>query len=602
MKLFRVFSMATIFTGLALAAMAASPGKLPDRPSTISADLKDYAFRIPKEAAKLETITVTGQPFDKAFRVTIRELMPNGRDIQINTPTIADFRTGEYGILTFYARSVNPPSDGVEPAVTMLFERSSSPWKKFLNARIKLTPEWKKYEVPFQILPSFGRSKKDVYKSGEAHLAVNLGFQPQTIELGGCAVRNYGKDIDLALLPIGNATYPGREPDAAWRKQAAERIEKLRKGDFSLTVVDRDGKPVSGAEITVDMQKHAFIFGSCLNLGKWKSKKPEDQRYREEFTKLFNMAVFEGSMKWNDGWSYSPELKSCLQWLKSNDILVRGHCLIWPAWRWLPHGLKPLEKEPAFMRQVVRDHIFYEASMLNRDVVEWDVMNEPFNNHDLMDILGRDVMIEWFKTAKLAAPGQRMFINEAGIPCTRMATNQRVKDYQETIAYLLKNGAPLEGIGIQGHFDEDLPGPEEVLWLLDRLGRFGVPVRMTEYDLYSFNDQLEADYLRDMLTVMFSHPASSGFLMWGFWDGMHWRYDAAIFRKDWSLKPSGQVYKDLVFKQWWTNLQGKTAADGKFSGRGFFGDYRYRVKAGDRNIEGKLTLSKSGQECRITLP
>lgn len=29
-------------------------------------------------------------------------------------------------------------------------------------------------------------------------------------------------------------------------------------------------------------------------------------------------------------------------------------------------------------------------------------------------------------------------------------------------------------------------------------------------------------------------------------------------RRDWSLKPNGAVYQDLVFKKWWTNADGKT--------------------------------------------
>jgi len=29
-------------------------------------------------------------------------------------------------------------------------------------------------------------------------------------------------------------------------------------------------------------------------------------------------------------------------------------------------------------------------------------------------------------------------------------------------------------------------------------------------------------------------------------------------RRDWALKPNGEAYKDVVFKRWWTNADGKT--------------------------------------------
>jgi hypothetical protein len=56
-----------------------------------------------------------------------------------------------------------------------------------------------------------------------------------------------------------------------------------------------------------------------------------------------------------------------------------------------------------------------------------------------------------------------------------------------------------------------------------------------------------------------------------------------MLRHDWSVKPNGEVYKDLVFKRWWTNANGKTGAQGTFATRGFLGDYEIEVKAGGKS-------------------
>jgi endo-1,4-beta-xylanase len=53
---------------------------------------------------------------------------------------------------------------------------------------------------------------------------------------------------------------------------------------------------------------------------------------------------------------------------------------------------------------------------------------------------------------------------------------------------------------------------------LDALWALGINVRVTEFSVDTLQEALYGDYLRDYLTVMFSHPAVDGFLMWGFWD------------------------------------------------------------------------------------
>jgi hypothetical protein len=106
-------------------------------------------------------------------------------------------------------------------------------------------------------------------------------------------------------------------------------------------------------------------------------------------------------------------------------------------------------------------------------------------------------------------------------------------------------------LGLESHLARMTP-PVEILQQFDRYAEFG-SINITEFDASVDDEQLQADMTRDYLTVCFSHPAVANFIMWGFWDGQHWRKNATIFRKDWSLKPSGNVYRDLVFKQWWTD-------------------------------------------------
>ena len=88
------------------------------------------------------------------------------------------------------------------------------------------------------------------------------------------------------------------------------------------------------------------------------------------------------------------------------------------------------------------------------------------------------------------------------------------------------------------------------------------------------------------MTAFFSHPAADAFVMWGFWEGRHWLPKGAMFRRDWTPKPNLEAYRDLVFREWWTDVTGQTDQDGVFATRGFKGDYDIEI-----TLNGETTVS-----------
>ena len=100
-----------------------------------------------------------------------------------------------------------------------------------------------------------------------------LGLREQTVEIGGIELVNYGTSKKVADLPFTRLGYAGSEPGAAWRKAAEARIEKIRKGDLTVVVKDKAGKPVRGAEVAVRMRKHAFLFGTAVNATAFSSQR-----------------------------------------------------------------------------------------------------------------------------------------------------------------------------------------------------------------------------------------------------------------------------------------------------------------------------------------
>ncbi|MCA9258388.1 MAG: endo-1,4-beta-xylanase, partial [Planctomycetales bacterium] len=101
----------------------------------------------------------------------------------------------------------------------------------------------------------------------------------------------------------------------------------------------------------------------------------------------------------------------------------------------------------------------------------------------------------------------------------------------------------------------------------------GLPIHITEFDVDVANEQLQAQYLTDFYTAVFAHPAVEAIVMWGFWEGAHWRPHAALYRRDWSEKPVGAAYRKLTQQAWITDEQLVADAEGRVVLRGFVGDY-----------------------------
>ena len=63
---------------------------------------------------------------------------------------------------------------------------------------------------------------------------------------------------------------------------------------------------------------------------------------------------------------------------------------------------------------------------------------------------------------------------------------------------------------------------------------------------------------------------------------------APLYRRNWTLKPAGEAYRELVLKTWRTDVAGKTDADGRFGTRAFYGEYEVYVSFSGRQKTLKI--------------
>ena len=577
----------TLFAGESIADAVA------EGTSVLSANVADdFTYAGAKqENGKLEYIAVKDQPFAHAFRLITKNDPGLEWGLQAQLKTDFDVKKGDVVLARFWLRCTDSMTG--QGFTGFVFEQASAPNEKAAELRVGAGPDWLQCFVPF-------KADRD-FPAGKAQIVFRGGFDRQTVEVGGIELINYGPKGDLDALPRTHVTYAGRDANAPWRKAALERIETYRKAPLAVNVVDAAGKPVSGATVHVELKRHAFGFGSCVTVDQITGTSPDDAKSREIIEKYFNRVVFENDMKWPAMWDGVPaKLDQSVAWLADRHIEIRGHNLLWPSWQWSPTQLKQFETDPAELRRRCEERVSSAVSHFRGKLVDWDVVNEPYNNVDLLKILGREVMIDWFKRAKAADPSCRMFLNDFGIFDGGPASEHR-KSFYDTIQFLKDGGAPIDGIGIQSHFGAVMPPPAQLVEVLDQFAQFGLSIESTEVSINNEDRELQADYMRDYMIAVFSHPKVDGIMLWGFWEGRHWRPNAAFWTKNWTKRPLANVWLDLVTKEWKTDVTMKTNAGGSADVRAFLGDYQLDVTVGRKSKTATARVDKEGATVTVTL-
>lgn len=535
-------------------------------PDAVEGDKMDLATFEPIKSSELPEGVSRG----------LRIATPSGFTADWDIVTRATLRTsikkGDVMLATFQARCHESMTG--EAVVQFAFERNGEPYNKSAYMRFGVREDWTQFYVPFVA--------DDDYGPDEAHATFHMGFDGQVADLADLRVVNYGDSLELTDLPRSEVNYDGRAIDSPWRAEADARIDQIRKADVVLTIHDADGQPIPGATVELKQTRHAFPFGTAIAVPGLLDQSADGDRYREVLKDDFNAGVFENAMKWNNhDVATLEETDEALAWLMDAGIDMRGHVLVWPGWQWLPASLKTLADNPAALKAAAEQRVTETASHFRGKLVDWDVLNEPFTNHDLMDILGNEVMVDWFKLAEAADPDAGRYLNDWGILTTGGRDSPHQQHFEDTIEYLIDQGAPITGIGMQGHFGGTLTAPRDIWKVLDRYSRFNLPIKITELDIDLNDPALQADFMRDTLTAAFAHESIVGVTVWGFWAERHWRASAAHYDSEWNRRPVGEVWKQLTQETWWTDAQSETDANGQVSFRGFKGTHDLLVTRAD---------------------
>ncbi|MBM4036661.1 MAG: endo-1,4-beta-xylanase [Planctomycetes bacterium] len=354
------------------------------------------------------------------------------------------------------------------------------------------------------------------------------------------------------------------------------------------------------AAVKVTQLRHEFWFGTAINRRMFQNlddPSPDAKKYLEILKSHFNAAVHENEMKWYTTERNAPgepdySMADCmLAWCEKNGLVMRGHAIFWGIEQYVQKWQKALDD--AALRKAVERRAREVTAHYKGRIGEFDLNNEMMHGDWYAKRLGPGIVADMFRWAKEGNPDARLYINDYGI------LQSGGEAYAKHIQGFLDRGIPVGGIGIQGHSGGHID-PAKVKATLDRLAAFKLPIKITEFDMDTADEGAKARGHEALYRTCFAHPAVDGILIWGFWEGCHWRPKAAIWKKDWTPTPAAEVHRRLIYDEWWTRFEGKADAAGRCELPAFFG--RHRVEAGGKAVEVELLKKDGAQTVRLPAP
>lgn len=366
------------------------------------------------------------------------------------------------------------------------------------------------------------------------------------------------------------------ELEEAVLSRAAKAIEEHRKADATVLVTGEDGRPVTGAGLVMELVRHDFLFGGNIYMFDRFNTRRENDLYKERFRELFNYATT--GFYWS---VYEPEpgkpdydsTDKVVTWCARNDICLKGHPLLWASKSGLPPWSKELPPVEVRKKRIADIMTRYAGK-----IAFWEVVNEPAHFVGL----GIDDPYRW---AREVNPEAYLIVNDFGV----MANGY--PPFFTLVQEALARGVPFDGVGIQAHEPRGMRFPLEQVWkTLDQYAALGKPLHITEFTPTSggqeitgshitgkWDESAQADYAAKFYTVCFAHPAVAAISWWDLSDAGSWQEGGGLLRKDMSPKPAYAALRKLIREEWTTKSEGKTDKDGKFSFRGFCGQYVLRI-------------------------
>lgn len=411
-------------------------------------------------------------------------------------------------------------------------------------------------------------------------------------------------------------------------EQAAKDIEKYRKGDFVLKLVDESGRPVTG-EAEADLSRHAFNFGvSFYRISSMKDKELKEKAMTA-VKEIFNMiTVCEYWREPNPKYNPDRPMKD-IAWAKANNIRTRFHAVAYDLPRWIMDDA-PTQKECWTMLEDRLKQVAERHAGVGH--VEMDIINEFISGHYWKDHINfyeavpgyplfckPKVAKKMMDMARKYLPDEKLIVLEAQTPSVYNEPFVETVDFWKD---LMEIGGDFDYVGSQFHFfgggcdfregsrrfphGKGAYNMSEIDKALELLGTIGKPVMITEFNgpsrngtasidqenkIWSLSDEENAAWQINFYRLAFSKPYIHEVTRWYLIDCIGGKaLDAGLLTKDGKKHAVYDRLYDLINREWHTSVKAMVD-NGELSFRGFYGDYTVTVPG---YVPATVTLDETG--------
>jgi endo-1,4-beta-xylanase len=226
---------------------------------------------------------------------------------------------------------------------------------------------------------------------------------------------------------------------------------------------------------------------------------------------------------------------------EANGQRVRGHPLVWGRLA-LPAWVNTITSADD-LRTAMTEHIRTVMQHYAGRVAQYDVVNEPLTvfgdagdtdgleNYVFLRLLGPGYIADALRSARAADPHVRLFVNEFGVE----RPGPKQDRFFRLVHDLLRDGAPLDGVGFQTHVALPIlggppPAAGEIEAAMRRFTALGVQVELTEMDVVlPDRSPCQLDWQRGVyhgvLAACLRVAGCTGLTVWAISDAYTWIRD-----------------------------------------------------------------------------
>ena len=237
-----------------------------------------------------------------------------------------------------------------------------------------------------------------------------------------------------------------------------------------------------------DAYQGIFRVGAALNPAQFEERDP---RGNPIIAAQFNTISPENALKWqsvhpNPGSYDFASADRYVDFGEKYKMFIVGHCLVWhsqtPRWVFEDGEGKPLSRDALLDR--MQEHIRTVVGRYKGRIGGWDVVNESLNDDGSLRqspwyrIIGEDYLLKAFQFAHEADPQAELYYNDYSLE-----NEAKRKGAVELLRKLKAAGAPITGVGLQGHMKIDSPEPKQEAETIEAFAALGLRVNVSELDI-----------------------------------------------------------------------------------------------------------------------